>query len=42
MKNGYLGIYDSGIGGLSVVKAVQEAFPNQKIIFLADSRNVRV
>ena len=40
MKNGYLGIYDSGIGGLTVVKAVQEAFPNEKIVFLADSKHM--
>ncbi|MBQ2583114.1 MAG: aspartate/glutamate racemase family protein, partial [Erysipelotrichaceae bacterium] len=40
MKNGYLGIYDSGIGGLTVVKAVQEAFPHQNVIFLADSKNM--
>ena len=40
MKNGYLGIYDSGIGGLTVVKAVLEAFPKEKIVFLADSKHM--
>ena len=40
MKKQYLGIYDSGIGGLTVVKAIQEALPQENIVFLADSKNM--
>lgn len=40
MKNRYLGVYDSGVGGLTVVKAIQEALPNENIVFLADSKNM--
>lgn len=40
MRNDYLGVYDSGVGGITVVKAIQEALPNENIVFLADSRNM--
>jgi glutamate racemase len=35
-----LGVFDSGIGGLSVAKALQQAFPHAEIIFKNDSANV--
>ncbi|MCD6156301.1 MAG: glutamate racemase [Candidatus Atribacteria bacterium] len=34
-----LGIIDSGVGGLSVVKAVQKIFPNQNVVYVADPAN---
>ena len=33
-------MYDSGVGGLTVVRAVQEAMPNEDIIYLADTARV--
>ncbi len=35
-----IGIFDSGLGGLTVVKAVLENMPNENIIYLGDSLNV--
>src|SRR6266567_3649152 len=35
-----IGIFDSGIGGLTVVKAVQELLPNEKIFYLGDTARV--
>jgi len=32
-----IGIFDSGIGGLTVAKAVKEALPNEQIIYLGDT-----
>lgn len=35
-----IGIFDSGLGGLTVVKAVLEHMPDENIIYLGDSLNV--
>ena len=35
-----IGIFDSGIGGLTVVKAVQAALPSEKIIYFGDTARV--
>ncbi len=35
--NSPIGIFDSGVGGLSVVRAVQQLMPSENIIYLADS-----
>lgn len=35
-----VGIFDSGVGGLSVLRAVREALPNQAAIYLADQAHV--
>jgi glutamate racemase len=35
-----IGIFDSGFGGLSVYRAVQQILPNQKLIYLADQSHV--
>ncbi|BER92437.1 glutamate racemase [Atrimonas thermophila] len=37
--NSSLGIIDSGVGGLSVVKAVREVFPVRNVIYVADPAN---
>jgi glutamate racemase len=34
-----IGVFDSGIGGLSVVRAIQHALPAAEIIFLTDEKN---
>lgn len=39
MKNYPIGIFDSGVGGLSVWKEVQKLLPHEHIIYLADSKN---
>jgi len=39
-KNAPIGIFDSGIGGLTVVKAVMEALPNEHIIYFGDTARV--
>ncbi|NTV99180.1 MAG: glutamate racemase [Chlorobiaceae bacterium] len=35
-----IGIFDSGIGGLTVVRAVQAALPHEKIIYFGDTARV--
>ncbi|MDZ7771399.1 MAG: hypothetical protein U5K31_01455 [Balneolaceae bacterium] len=35
-----IGIFDSGIGGLTVVKAVREALPGEDIIYFGDTARV--
>lgn len=38
--NAPIGIFDSGIGGLTVVKAVQKLLPNEDIIYFGDTARV--
>jgi glutamate racemase len=35
-----LGVFDSGLGGLTVVRALREALPNERIIYLGDTARV--
>jgi glutamate racemase len=35
-----IGVFDSGIGGLTVVKAVRELLPNEAILYLGDTARV--
>lgn len=35
-----IGIFDSGIGGLTVAKAVKQALPNERIIYFGDTEHV--
>lgn len=37
MNNNPIGIFDSGIGGLSVARSIREALPHENLIYLADS-----
>jgi glutamate racemase len=39
-KSGPIGIFDSGVGGLSVLKVVRELLPGEDLIYLADQDNV--
>ena len=39
-SNKPIGIFDSGLGGLTVVKAIRENMPNENIVYLGDSLNV--
>ena len=34
-----IGVFDSGIGGLSVLKALREVLPGERFVYLADSGN---
>ncbi|MDF1553992.1 MAG: glutamate racemase [Deferrisomatales bacterium] len=34
-----IGVFDSGVGGVSVLKALQRALPNESFIYVADSAN---
>ncbi len=34
-----IGVFDSGVGGLSVLKSIREVLPNEDLIYLADSGN---
>ena len=35
-----IGVFDSGIGGLTVVKALHELLPNENIFYLGDTARV--
>ncbi len=35
-----IGVFDSGIGGLTVVKALRELLPNEDIFYLGDTARV--
>ena len=39
MNNSPIGIFDSGIGGLSVLKEINRVLPNENTIYLADNKN---
>ena len=38
MDNRPIGMFDSGIGGLTVYKEIKKIFPNEKIIYLGDTK----
>ena len=40
MKNNPIGVFDSGIGGLTVVKEIIKELPNESIIYLGDTARV--
>jgi len=40
MRNAPLGIFDSGVGGLTVVRAVQQLLPSEDIVYLGDTARV--
>jgi glutamate racemase len=40
LKNAPIGIFDSGIGGLTVAKSVIDALPNEDIIYFGDTARV--
>lgn len=35
-----IGVFDSGIGGLSVARAIEKALPQHEVMFVNDSKNV--
>jgi len=38
--NSPIGVFDSGVGGLSVLRAIWEELPNEELIYLADQAHV--
>lgn len=40
MDNRPIGIFDSGLGGLTAVKALRELLPDEDIVYFADSGRV--
>ena len=40
MNNNPIGVFDSGLGGLTVVKAIQDLLPNESVIYLGDTARV--
>ena len=39
MKNSPIGVFDSGVGGISVLKELVNLMPNENFIYLGDSKN---
>lgn len=39
MNNNPIGIFDSGIGGLTVLKKLKEKLPNENYVYLGDTKN---
>ena len=39
LKNAPIGVFDSGIGGLSILKALRTELPHESFIYIADSGN---
>ena len=39
MNNKPIGIFDSGVGGLSVLRTIKKTIPNEKFIYCADFKN---
>jgi glutamate racemase len=40
MKNGPIGIFDSGVGGLTVFKEIEKALPHEDLIYFGDTAHV--
>ena len=40
MNNDAIGVFDSGIGGLTTVKALNKILPNENIIYFGDTARI--
>ena len=40
MQSKPIGIFDSGVGGLTVFKEIRKAFPHQDIVYFGDTARV--
>ena len=36
----YIGVFDSGSGGMTVVENIRKALPEEDIVFFADTKNL--
>ena len=39
MRNKAIGVFDSGVGGLTVLAEIRKALPNENIVYLGDTKN---
>ncbi len=39
-KNSFIGVFDSGVGGLTVVKEIMKSLPNENIVYFGDTAHV--
>ena len=39
MNSKAIGIFDSGVGGLTVFKEIRSKLPNENVIYLGDTKN---
>ncbi len=39
MSNNYIAVFDSGVGGISVLRQLQKELPNEKFLYYGDSAN---
>lgn len=39
LEGGYIGVFDSGVGGISVLKRLVQAMPHERFVFYGDSAN---
>ena len=39
-KEGYIGVFDSGIGGLTVAGSIMKSLPNENIIYFGDTAHL--
>ncbi|MET0842683.1 MAG: glutamate racemase, partial [Mycetocola sp.] len=37
MNDAPIGIFDSGVGGLTVARAIQDQLPNEEILYIGDT-----
>ena len=42
MNNKAIGIFDSGVGGLTVLKEIRKSLPNENIIYLGDTQKKKL
>jgi len=40
MNSGSIGVFDSGVGGLTVLRAIHQQHPNENVLYLADQSHV--
>ncbi len=40
MNNSPIGVFDSGLGGLNVLKELMKELPNEKYIYLGDTKKI--
>ncbi|MDR1781565.1 MAG: glutamate racemase [Bacilli bacterium] len=40
MNNGYIGVVDSGVGGLDILNVLVKAFPNENFYYIGDNLNL--
>lgn len=38
-KNDYIGVFDSGVGGISVLRQLRQELPNERFLYFGDSAN---